>query len=80
MKYWLMSAYHKTMFRQNNIFINQNWVGEDTFVTISGQDPDRLFMSTINIDTCNGTNGLVVQGKYYDGDSSHYSADLDLNQ
>jgi len=79
MKYWLMSAYHKTMFVTNNIFINQNWVGEDMFVTISGQDPDRLFMSTINIDTCNGTNGLVVQGKYYDGDSSHYSAALDLN-
>ena len=73
MKYWLTSPYHHYMFITNNIFMNQNWVGEDTNVTNSGQDPDKYFMSTINIDTNNATNGLVVQGKYYAGDSSHYS-------
>jgi hypothetical protein len=78
MKYWLLSPYRHNEYIVNNIFINQNWVGEDTNVINGGQDPDRLFMSTINIDTCNGTNGLVVHGKYYNGDSSHYTADLFL--
>ena len=79
-KYWLLSPYRHNENIVSNIFINQNWVGEDTNVTHSGQDPDKIFCSTINIDTCNGTNGLVVQGKYYLGDSSHYTADLDLNK
>jgi len=79
-KYWLLSPYRHNEIITNNIFINQNWVGEDTNVTHSGQDPDKIFCSTINIDTCNGTNGLVVQGKYYNGDSSHYTSDLDLNK
>jgi hypothetical protein len=79
-KYWLLSPYHRGMYITNNIFINQNWVGEDTNVTNSGQDPDKLFMSTINVDTNNATNGLVVQGKYYVGDSSHYSPLLALNK
>ena len=75
-KYWLLSPYHRYWFCTNNIFMNQNWVGEDTNVTNSGQDPDKYFMSTINVDTNNATNGLVVQGKYYNGDSSHYVAAL----
>ncbi len=79
-KYWLLSPYRREMFITNNIFINQNWVGEDTNVTNSGQDPDKLFMSTVNVDTNNATNGLVVQGKYYVGDSSHYSPLLALNK
>jgi Secretion system C-terminal sorting domain len=78
-KYWLLSPYRHNENIVSNIFINQNWVGEDTNVTHSGQDPDKIFMSTINIDTCNGTNGLVVQGKYYNGDSSHYTSALDLD-
>jgi hypothetical protein len=78
-KYWLLSPYYKTLFVTNNIFINQDWVGEDTNVTNSGQDPDKQFESTINIDTCNKTNGLVVQSKYYNADSSFSSA-LDLNK
>jgi hypothetical protein len=78
-KYWLLSPYRHNEFITNNIFINQNWVGEDTNVTNSGQDPDKLYMSTINIDTNNATNGLVVQQKYYAGDSSHYTSDLDFN-
>ena len=76
MKCWLTSPYHHYMFITNNIFMNQMWVGEDTNVTNSGQDPDKYYMSTINIDTNNATNGLVVQGKYYAGDSNHISAAL----
>jgi hypothetical protein len=79
-KYWILSPYYKNLFVTNNIFINQDWVGEDTNVTNSGQDPDKYFESTINLDTCNATNGLVVQGRYYVGDSSHYSPLLALNK
>ncbi len=79
-KYWLLSPYHRSFIVTNNIFVNQNWVGEDTNVTNSGQDPDKLFMSTVNVDTNNATNGLVVQPKYEatPGDSTHYSHVLDL--
>ena len=77
-KYWLLSPYHRSFFVTNNIFVNQNWVGEDSNVTNSGQDPDKQFMSTINVDTNNATNGLVVMPKYQNGDSSHYSPVLDL--
>ena len=80
MKYWQYSPYHRLMFITNNIFMNQGWTGEDTEITNSAQDPDKLFMSTINVDTNNATNGLVVQGKYYEGDSSHFAPSLNLNQ
>ncbi|HTX19877.1 MAG TPA: T9SS type A sorting domain-containing protein [Bacteroidota bacterium] len=77
-KYWMLSPYHRNYFLVNNIFINQDWVGEDTNVTNSGQDPDKLYESTVNVDTNNYTNGLVVEGNYYVGDSSHYSPVLGL--
>ncbi len=79
-KYWLLSPYHRNFYVTNNIFVNQNWVGEDTNVTNSGQDPDKLFMSTVNVDTNNATNGLVVEANYYVGDSAHYSPVLALNK
>ncbi len=71
-KYWLLSPYRHNEFITNNIFVNQNWVGEDTNVTNSGQDPDKLFMSTIDIDTNNSTNGLIVEPKYMlNGDTAN---------
>jgi hypothetical protein len=80
-KYWVLSPYKRVYLITNNIFVNQDWVGEDTNVTNSGQDPDKLFMSTIDIDTntfSNG-NGLTVQKKYYlNGDSTKFTADLSL--
>ncbi len=79
-KYWLLSQYHKSMFITNNIFVNQNWVGEDSNILTSGSDPDKDWHTTINIDTNNATNGLVVQGKYYSSDSSHFVPALDLNR
>jgi hypothetical protein len=66
-KYWLLSPYHHNFFVTNNIFVNQNWVGEDTNVTNSGQDPDRHFMSTIDIEANSNVNGEVVQPKYMVG-------------
>ena len=79
-KYWKLSPYCKTLVLTNNVFLNQNWVGEDSTVTNSGQDPDGLFMSTVDIDTINYTNKVVVEQKYYVGDSSHYSPDLALDK
>lgn len=78
-RYWFFSPYHHDMFITNNIFINQNWVGEDTNV-ISGNFPFKQYTSTIIADTNNIRHGLLVQGKYYAGDSSHFTHDLDLNR
>jgi len=64
----------------NNIFLNQNWVGEDSTVTNSGQDPDKEFLSTIMVDTINWNHKVVVQPKYQVGNDSTYSPDLDLNK
>ena len=51
-KYWLMNSYYQNLYIVNNLFTNQNWVGEDTVnVTTSGQDPNHLLMGTISIDT-----------------------------
>ena len=74
-KNWLLSPYYRTLFVVNNIFINQNWVGEDTNMTSSG-----MFTSTINVDSVSAQKGVVVQGKYYVGDSSYYSHELDLTK
>ncbi len=79
MKPWLFSPYHKTLFITNNIFINQNWVGESAVVTESGQDPDNEFLGTITIDTNNTTNGETVPAKYLI-DATHFSPALDLNR
>jgi hypothetical protein len=72
-KYWLLSPYYRILIITNNIFMNQNWVGEDTNVISNGQDPDRSFQSTINIRAVNPDKGVIVQQKYYAGDSTHYS-------
>ena len=77
-KYWLLSKYYKNLIVVNNIFINQNWVGDDTNTIFIGVDPDKQIPSTINIDTNNATNDLIVQQKYYTTDSSHYSDKLAL--
>jgi len=74
MKYWLLSPYRHYEFITNNIFTNQNWVGEDTNVTNSGQDPEKAFMSTVDLDTCDSwqvrNHGLTVQAKYLYNDST----------
>ena len=79
-KYWLLSPYHRVFLVTNNIFINQNWVGEDSNVTNNGQDPNKFFTSTIIIDSVSAAVGVVVQPKFENspGDSTHYSSMLDL--
>ena len=61
----LGSPYHRWLFITQNIFINQNWIGEDSLERISGEESDNQFRSTIDVDTNNATNGLVVQPKYW---------------
>jgi hypothetical protein len=79
-KYWLIGGFYKTLVVTNNIFLNQNWVGEDSTVTNSGQDPDKAFLSTIMVDTINWNHKVVVQPKYQVGNDSTYSPDLALNK
>jgi hypothetical protein len=79
-KNWLLSPYHRIFFLTNNVFINQNWVGEDTNVVLSGQDPDHSLTSTINIDSNSATNGLVVQAKYLNADSTINQSILGLHK
>jgi len=78
-KSWLFSPYHRLLFVTSNIFINQNWTGEDSLCAGSGRDPDGELISTINIDTNNVTNGLIVQPKYM-LDPVHLSPLLNLEK
>jgi hypothetical protein len=56
-KYWLLNGYYVNLFITNNLFTNQNWVGEDSVnVAVGGQDPDGsqghpMYMGTISVDT-----------------------------
>jgi flagellar hook assembly protein FlgD len=64
-KYWLLSPYYIEFYVTNNVFLNQNWVGEDINVANSGQDPDKRWMSTICIDTTDTpSSGVAVQAEY----------------
>jgi Secretion system C-terminal sorting domain len=79
-KCWLLSIYYRSLFVTNNIFINQNWAGEDINELSSGEDPRKEYQSTIDIDSVNVNEGVIVQPKYYAGDDSHYSSLLALNR
>jgi hypothetical protein len=54
-KYWLLNGYYVNLFITNNLFTNENWVGEDTVnVATGGEDPDpvaRMLMGTITVDS-----------------------------
>jgi hypothetical protein len=54
-KYWLLGGYYVNLFICNNLFTNENWVGEDTVnVATGGEDPDpvaRMLMGTITVDS-----------------------------
>jgi hypothetical protein len=78
-KNWLLGPYHRQLFVVNNIFINQNWVGEDTNITVSGSAPRRPFSSTIDVDSISSWDDVIVQPKYQI-DETHYSPDLQLNR
>jgi hypothetical protein len=75
-KYWLIGGFYMNFIVTNNIFFNQNWVGEDTNVIFSGQDPSKQYMGTIEIDTISGSPGLGVKGasEYMTNDTTFSSA------
>lgn len=56
-KYWLLNGYYVNLYICNNLFTNQNWVGEDSVnVAVGGQDPDGsqghpVYMGLISVDT-----------------------------
>jgi len=80
-KYWLQSPYYLTFIVTNNIFINQNWAGEDTTI-VHLEDPDkREYNSTINLDTTNSPGSTVmVQPQYRTADLKGYTADVGLDR
>jgi hypothetical protein len=78
-KNWLYSPYHHEEYIVNNIFVNQNWVGEDTNVISSGSNPVKAYSSTINIDSISYYDGVEVQNKYLlNGVQFTYTSDLAL--
>ncbi len=81
-KYWLLSPYHRNFFVTNNIFVNQNWVGEDTNVAEENDVYNGQWKSTIIIDSINDGEYALVQPKYEGspGDSTGYSPLLALNK
>jgi hypothetical protein len=83
-KYWLKAPYFVEFYVCNNIFINQNWSGEDWENTIKhGDDPDTLFSSTIDIDSVNSpgsTATIKVQPEYYTHGSPSYTAALNADK
>lgn len=79
-KYWLLNTFYLNYFVTNNIFINQNWVGEDTNIVSTGTNPDYSFHSTINLDSVTDPiYNPVVQQKYYADNSLHYTDDVNPN-
>jgi hypothetical protein len=56
-----LGAYHLEGYWINNLFINQNWVGEDYENVISGSDLDGpLRYSTMNLDTLTQVSGSTA--------------------
>jgi Secretion system C-terminal sorting domain len=77
-KYWQLGVYYLEGYWVNNIFINQNWVGEDYYnVATGGQDPDPgMLMGTFGLDTLTQIGGITkpiplhIQPELLNADSS----------
>jgi hypothetical protein len=74
-KYWQLGQNFLEGYWVNNLFLNENWVGEDSINIASGQDQDGEFFSTINLDTLylsggSLTNHIIVAPKYQNADST----------
>ena len=72
-KYWQLGVYYLEGYWINNLFINQNWVGEDLYNLSQGiDDPDQLPMGTINLDTLDLRKyfHIMVQPEFLNADSS----------
>jgi hypothetical protein len=76
-KYWQLGSYYLEGYWTNNLFINQNWVGEDyESVATGGQDPDYGYlMGNFSLDTLTVQSGLTkphinVQAEYLLADTT----------
>jgi hypothetical protein len=76
-KYWQLGVYYLEGYWVNNLFINQNWVGEDYHnVATGGQDPDNgMLMGNFGLDTLTVQGGktkypLHMQQMYLNSDST----------
>ena len=74
---WQFGVYYLEGYWVNNLFINQNWVGEDSYneVTFSAEDPENgMFMSTIDIDSIvmqpSTKNHIKIQPEFMNSDST----------
>ena len=86
-KYWQLGVYYLEGYWVNNLFINQNWVGEDMEnVATGGQDPDwGMLMGNFGLDTLTVQNGkakphINVQPEYLLPDTSIDPAKCGLDQ
>jgi hypothetical protein len=85
-KYWQLGVYYLEGYWVNNLFINQNWVGEDMEnVAASGQDPDGMLMGNFSLDTLTVQNGkttphINVQPEFLLGDGTIDPAKCGLNK
>jgi hypothetical protein len=76
-KYWQLGVYYLEGYWTNNLFINQNWVGEDYYnVATGGQDPDPGYlMGNFGLDTLTVQSGktkphINVQADFLLADST----------
>jgi len=65
-KYWQLGTYYLEGYWVNNIFINQNWVGEDYYNVLNGGSSPVTGMlnSNFDIDSLTGPNLIRAQQKY----------------
>jgi len=77
-KYWMLGVNYLEGYWVNNLFINQNWVGEDYYnVATGGQDPDPgMLMGCIGVDTIDIEGGtqttqhIHIQPEFMNADST----------
>jgi Secretion system C-terminal sorting domain len=60
-KYWQLGIYYLEGYWANNLFINQNWVGEDNSIINGGtEDTDYLEMGNFGLDTITVQRGKLL--------------------
>ena len=75
-KYWLLGIYYLEGYFANNLFINQNWVGEDYNIIHGGtEDTDFLEMGYFGLDTITVQRGktkntLFIQKEFLNPDGT----------
>jgi hypothetical protein len=67
LKYPFLNQYWRECYFTNNLFVNANWVGEDSANVLSGgSDPDVMMHGIFGVNEI--TNRIRIQPKYLNGD------------